>query len=558
MKPASKKIFLTLTFICLLVYANALSNGFVSDDFDSIVRNRILAHPPAYYGLYPSLIFNFLIFLVAKLNPFLYHLVNILLHALVTVMVFLLLRLFFKTSSSFLASCLFAVHPVHVEAVTWISGRPYIITAFFVLAGYFLYYVAVGSINPLRVDEKEGPPLLQKRSLDARFKITPYVICLLFFSYYMIGNFNFYFLFPFLLVLSDISLGLWRKNYKKWIPFFAIAFVRMSLATSIISKRITDVKIDVGVSSVKNPVIFFVYSFFTHLKLFIWPDKLTFYHDPSFAPAFLLHYNLLIFLPILIFLFLVFKKARLFFFGISFFILFLAPTYSPIPVSALIAERYVYIPSIGLSLCAAFLYEKGAARFRAARNGILALFIFVCLAYAFRTVVRNKDWKDEDTFWKKTLQTSAYSPRAHNNMGIVYIREKKYEKAVAEFEKASQLDPEYALAYFNLGDLYTLLGKKDLAMDFYNKAIQLRPWYQNTYNNLGALQINIGQNQGAVPLLLKAIELDPDFAAAHFNLAVAYYNLKEYALAIKHYDRAIQLGFDMPEELSRVLEPYRK
>jgi tetratricopeptide (TPR) repeat protein len=552
-----KGIYIALVFICFLVYFNSLNNGFISDDIDTILNNRLISRSFSYL-LYPSTLLNSLSYLLVKQNPFIYHLTNVILHSITTILVFVFLCLFFKIEHSLIASCLFAVHPIHTEAVSWISGRPYIITSLFILTGYFLYYFATSSINPFRIDTENSRPILRIDSRDIQFKPLPYLSCLLIFSYYMIRNFSFYFLFPFLLILSDVTFKRWRKNWKWWIPFLAIAAARIILATNLVSQRIADVRIDMGVSPVKNPIIFFLYSFFGHLSLLIWPDKLTFYHDPTIATQNLLTYSLLYFLPIIFLLLFTFKKAKMVFFAICLFILFLVPTYSPIPVACLVSERYVYIPSIGLSIFAAFLYEKYTDRFPRYKKYFLALSVLAIVAYAARTLIRNEDWKSPALFWRKTLEVSPHSPRAHNNMGTVYIRERNFDKAIEEFEKAIELNPEYALGYFNLGDLYTLLGEKDKAINFYYKAIKLRPWYQNTYNNLGALYINLGNSKEAIPLLEKAIEIYPDFAPAHFNLSVAYYNQKEYGLAVKHCNIAAKLGFDIPPELSGLLEPYRK
>jgi protein O-mannosyl-transferase len=552
----NKKACWILVLLCFLVYFNALQNGFVSDDFDTIAKNPLLARPPLYFWLYPSTVLNFLVFPLAKLNPFPYHLINIVLHSLATVAVFFFLRLFFNREASFFSSCFFAVHPIHAEAVTWISGRPYIMMTLFSFAVYFLYYEATCSVNPFK--KKGGGDFNSLRGKDLvqiSFKPAPYFWGLGIFIYYIIYNFNFFFLFPFFLALSDISLGLARRNWKRWIPFFVISGMRILLALQTVSKRVADVRIDVGVSQVKNPIVYFLYSFFSHLRFFSLPDKLTFYHDPSFAPMFLLTQSVWILLPIVILLFLAYKKAREVFFGMGIFILFLAPTFSPIPIAGLVCERYVYMPSVGLGICLAYLFEKASQKSPSWRGFMIGLFVAAVFGYGMRTFVRNQDWKTQDLFWEKTLKASPFSPRARNNMGTVYIKEKKFDQAIKEFETAIQFNAEYALAYFNLGDLYTTLGENEKAVDFYHKSIQLRPWYQNTHNNLGALFINMGKNEEAIPALLKAIELAPDFPAAHFNLSVAYYNIGNDTLAILHYRIAEKLGYEIPAELSDALKP---
>ena len=154
---SKKHIYLILAFLCFLVYANSLNNAFISDDIPSIVKNPFISHPWRVWTDLAAFL-NSLNYLVSGYNPFSYHLTNIIMHALVTILVFLFLNLFFKVEASFLAACLFAVHPIHTEAVTWISGRGYLINALFILGIYLLYQKATGLLQ----QTKRVEPLVLK------------------------------------------------------------------------------------------------------------------------------------------------------------------------------------------------------------------------------------------------------------------------------------------------------------------------------------------------------------------------------------------------------------
>jgi hypothetical protein len=250
-----QRIYFALVFLCFLVYFNTLKNGFVSDDIDAIVNNPLVSRP-LYYWLYPSMLLNSLSYALVRLNPLAYHLTNILLHALATLLVFFFLRLFFKTEACFWGASLFAVHPIHTEAVSWISGRPYIMTTLFMLAGYFLYYFAVDSINPFKAVDEDPVFYKPGDATGTRFKPLPYGIGLVLFCYYLIRNFNFCFLFPFLLVLSDMTFGRWKKNWKYWIPFLAAAGIRVLLAVHLVAQRIREVRGMWGFRRSKIPSFF--------------------------------------------------------------------------------------------------------------------------------------------------------------------------------------------------------------------------------------------------------------------------------------------------------------
>ena len=524
-----KYLYLILIILSFLVYANSFNNAFVSDDIDGIVKNPLISHP-LYFWLSPSNLLDSLIYLIAGNNPFPYHLTSIILHSIATIFVFFFLRLFFNTESSFLGASLFAVHPIHTEAVTWVAGRPYIITALFILGTYFLYNSAVDAKNTSK-----------------KFKPLPYLICLVFFSYYITRNFSFYSFFPFLLILSDVTFKRWRKNWKWWLPFFAIVLLRMFLARSIISGRITSVAKEVGMmgSLWTNPVYNMTYSIFTHLGLVIWPAKLTLYHEPPVITRFALNAELIILAILALALPFIFKKARPLFFAIALFVIFLAPTYSPVMVSWLVAERYLYFPSIAFSIFAAFFYER-IYKTRILTNQkpnshesirenlcvirvhscygnlILAVVIFIIAAYGVRTVARNEDWKRPERFWRETALVSFLSPRAHNNMGDIYYQEGNIGGAIREFKKAIELKSNYADAYYNLANVYHRIGNLQEAIKFYQSAISYKPELFEAHFNLGLIYLNNTNQVGlAVEHFKQAVVIRPDDVNARAALNIA-------------------------------------
>jgi len=527
----NKHIYLILIILCLLVYSNSLNNAFVSDDIDSIrdvdyiVKNSLINQ---HLGtlLLPSTALNYLNYFIAgKDNPFVYHLTNILLHAIATILIFFFLRLFFRADSSLVASSLFAVHPIHAEAVTWISGRPYIMTAIFILIGYFLYNKA---IEPANKDKK----LILFLRPGAGFKSTFYWLCIIIFSYYLIFNFSFYFIFPVFLILSDITFKRWRRSWKLWIPFFAIVAFRLILAKGIILGRISSVAKEAGIagSSWTNPSFNMAYSLFAHLGLLIWPAKLTLYHEPPVISIVALRIELIILfivLPVLLFIF--FKKAKALFLGLILFIIFLAPTYSPVMISWLLAERYIYFPSVALSIFAAFFYERyigprrnteekhvkkkvaeGIEKTEAPqRKTALILFTAVIAAYGVRTVARNEDWKTPQSLWRQTVLVSPKSPRAHNNMADAYGKEGNIDAAIGELKKAIELNSGYADAYHNLGNIYNGQGNINEAVKYYKLAITFNPQLFESYFNLGVIYLNNGECGLAIGNFNKALQLRP-------------------------------------------------
>jgi len=499
---------LALVALCFLLYANSLNNAFISDDIPTILKNPSISHPLRFW-LDPASFLNSLNYLACGYNPFTYHLTNIILHSLNTILVFFFLSLFFKREASFLGACLFAAHPIHAEAVAWVSGKPYIITSIFILAGYLLYY----HFTTIKAGK--------------RIKLRRYILCLLLFSYYLVANVSFYFIFPVFLILSDITFGRVRKNYKYWFLFLGIVILRLVFVRNEIMQRISFVAHEVGREVTQtNPIFNLAYSFFSHMGLLLWPAKLTLYHEPAVISAFTLKAELAALFLLLISLPFIFKRAKELFFGLGIFVLFLAPTYSPVMVSWLVAERYLYFPCIILSIFLAFGYEKTGSDlfFKNAATGkinLTPLFFIVIASLAVRTVARNEDWKTPERFWRQTVLVSYNSPRSHNNMGDVYGQEGNTEGAIREFKKAIEIKPDYADAYHNLANIYHHKGDLKEAVTFYQQAVSFNPKLFESYYNLGLIYLNSGEFGLAKLELEKALGIRPEDESVRQALELA-------------------------------------
>lgn len=493
-----------------MVYANTFNNAFISDDVPAILENHKISQ---FFRFWPdpSSLFNSLSYLIAGYNPFIYHFISIILHSINTILVFLFLSLFFKTAASLIGASLFAIHPIHTEAVTWISGKPYLFLTFFILITYLLYRRAINS-----------------KSCGKKNSLCWYALSLLIFTYSIINTSYFLMLFPLLLILSDTTLGKWRRNWILWLPFIGVVIIKFILMQVIIPQRISFVINAINANIAKNPLIYISYSFYSHLWLLIWPVRLTLCHGSvEVAPFFYKFgiFSLIAIIPIIFLLIFTFRKAKELFFALGIFILFLSPTYSPMPVvSSFIAERYIYFPSIALSMAVAFLYEKYTHKYESSKRYLLAILIFVIFIYGIRTLIRNQDWKTPKEFWSKTLAISPNNIDARNNLGVIYFEEGNIKNAIEEYEKVIGVNPKYPGAYDNLAVAYMKMGDKEKAISLWEKALGI----------------------------------DPNYAQADFNLSMAYFNLREYSLAIKHCDEAIKLGYKVPPEFLKSLEPYRK
>lgn len=501
----NKQIYFILIALCFLAYFNSLTNEFVSDDIQVIAKNPLIGQPTRYL-IDPANLLNSLNYLTGKFNPIPYHLSNIILHTLNTILIFLFLALFFKPEAGFLGAAIFAVHPIHTEAVTWLSGKIYLIIALYVLTIYLLY----------------------NRAMQSGKKINwRYILSILLFSYSVISlNFlSFCFLIPFFLIFSDLAFGRWRKNWKYWLSFLVIIVIRLILAKSQIAGRITNLAIEAGdKGNLSNPVYNMAYSLFFNTGLILWPIKLTLYHEPAVISFLALRAELIIISLVILSLPLIYKKAKILFFALGLFVLFLMPAYSPLRISWLVAERYVYFSSVALSMFICFFYEKyvGMPKVNLKRRKIgLSVLILLVGIYLVRTVIRNEDWKTPERFWRATLAISFNSPRAHNNMGDIYSQEGNVEGALREFKRAVELWPNYADGYHNLANTYHRTGNIKEAVKYYRLAVQFNPRLFESLFNLGAIYLEGGEPDLAIEYFSRAIEARPNERSAYDALAIA-------------------------------------
>ena len=500
----SKAVFI-IAALSIVLYANSIGGGFISDDIPTIVNN-----PPA-EGILECRSFgrllNVISYKLGGLNPLFYHLHNIIFHTLNSILVFFFLSIFFKPQASFLGALLFASHPIHTEVVAWISGVSYLYITAFLLSSFLLYHLSTKS------DFRKGLYLASLFLFAASLFNGWYGVC-----------------FPGLIILYDFTYKKIKKNWKLHLPFILLSLYRVIDQIYIaggMTRRVTVLKADLGSEALSNPLYNLAFSFFSHLKLLLWPVKLTLYHEPLSISLKVLWLEIFMLLVILSFLPLLFKKAKPLFLALGIFLLFLSPTYSFIPIAWLVAERYLYLPSISFSILGAFILERYAP---SGKKRLLAIILIILLlsAYSLRTILRNGDWKDRASLWRATVKASPLSHKAHNNMGDIYGGEGNLVMAEESFRRAIELKPDYAHAYHNLANTQLDLGKVEEAILNYQKAISLDSELYQSYQNLGVIYFNKRELEKARECLNRALEIAPGDITLRENLkAIENINIEE-------------------------------
>ena len=204
-------------------------------------------------------------------------------------------------------------------------------------------------------------------------------------------------------------------------------------------------------------------------------------------------------------------------FGLGFFTATVFLVLQLLPVGdAVMADRYSYVPSIGLF----YLAAEGLYLLWQHNKKTPAIALVACLSAFFfaRTFSRGKVWKDGLTLWTDVIDKHPYAPVAYNNRGGALMHEKRFDEALTDYNKAIELRPGFYDAYNNRGLLQADRHRTEEALKDYNKAIEAEPTHPEVYSNRGLLLMEgLKRNQEAWADFNKAISLKPDYSQAYYN-----------------------------------------
>ncbi len=431
-------------------------------------------------------------------NPAPYHATNLLLHLVNVLLVFLLFHRFSKRLDvATIVSLLFAIHPMHVEAVSWIATRSNLIYSMFYLGALISYLVYLQKKNFWFIILTF---LLFMLSCFAKSMSVTLPVLLFLFDWYFNRKFN-------------------TKAILEKIPFFIVSIifglVSINAASTFGHIRNLDVEynlLDRAVLIIYSIVFYIVKAIvpFNLSAVYAYPDK-----DGVFLPW---HY----YFAVLVFAFLLFNVIRSgkfkkeVWFGSLFFLITISVVL-PLVWSRMLmlADRYTYIPYIGLFfIMAAFfrhIYESKNTTIRKYKTAIYSILIMYLIFLAIATFQRNTVWKDAETMITDVIDKD----RSNVDVSIGYF----FRGNIRDIEQ----DPQGALSDFS-------------------KAIELNPDYTMAYNNRGIIKGSLQDYEGALEDFSKAIELEPDYADAIYNRGNAHYYLKQFNEACSDWSLAAYLG----------------
>ena len=515
------RVLLLLALFPAVLYVNSIGNGFLIDDeiiVDSNTRPleaegplRIFVKGEKFQSLdlpYYRPLTNLSYYLDRRLwgtNASGFHLTNVLLHILNTLLVFALASsLIGGRAIPCLAALFFAAHPIHTESVDLVQGRTDLLSGLFFLSSLLLFIQRL----------KKGSSFFYGASLLAFF--------------FALLSKEMAVTLPLILLLYS---SLFRQPGQKgpWLlsaPFFVVLGIYLLLRVWVLGVPSIPPANLMGFLSPR--LLLLPRLFIMYLKLLIWPFPLTFLHsipspqglsDPAFFFPLILLFLLAIGVALLA------RRSKEALFAASWIFVTLLPVSNLVPIRGFVlAERYLYIPSVGLSILAAL----GAGRTMGSRipswgKGLVAVSIAaIFITFSSATVRRNGEWSDQLAIYQGMVKASPDSFFAHNNLALEYLERGEVDEAIGHLKRALALDPNHAIAYNNLGVAYARKGLSEEAAEAYRLAIQIDPRYAEPYNNLGVLFEEMGRLHEAELQYRRALQVDPQSAKAVKNLARLY------------------------------------
>tara|TARA_B110000438_G_scaffold71092_1_gene71290 strand:+ start:1748 stop:3823 length:2076 start_codon:yes stop_codon:yes gene_type:complete len=597
--------YLAMVFLIWLAYGNTLQHSFHFDDIPQILEKpwiRGLDKIPDFifsYSQRPLVILSFNInYAVSGFKEWSYHVFNITFHLLVVFLVYRLGKTIISHISQeteltdnpinkipLLAALIFAAHPLNTQAVTYISSRSSVMATIFYLITIMLFFEGVYAKKEGQIKTKYlfvvGAVISFAIGLLCKLIVISLPAILFSYHYYFISNHN----------IKTWIKGQWKR----------ILFAVCLLASAILYKKYFSVGGLLGASILNLTTWeYFLTQLgvipFEYLRKMLFPFNLTI--EPAFQvirdwKSIVLISGIFI-LGILSFGWIKLsssqrrsKKYSFEAFGIIWILITLSPSSSFIPLLDVSAEHRVYLPLVGFSIVSAsllirlqiFIQQSIKNNTQSICNSekilsMSGIFIFLILAsLLIGTRERNKVWKDEVSLWSDAKLKAPFVSRPYNNLGEAYDKLGNYNMAIAEFEAALRLAPNYFYALSNLGNIYgkkkeyarsILYTKKALqqkidyapghynlakalhmtgntkkAMESYEAAIQYNPYFEEAFFNLGFLALELKQLKKSVDNFKKFLKMQPNHPRAHYGLGTSYAMMGNDEDAKRYYKNAI-------------------
>ena len=502
-----------------------------------------------------------------NLDPHIFHITNLILHILSVLIVFSILRLLTKNDwASCAGALLFALHPVQVEPVAWVTGLKDVLSGFLSLVAIWQYilYVKLKSNKEINKGNNTHRPKIKNQ-------IYHYIIATVAFALAMLSK-------PTAVVVPAIIwiLDYWilKQKFRKSLSLL-VGWIFLAIPIVVWAKLAQP---DKALSFIPSPWA---------VRPLIAGDALTFYFyklilpislypDYGRTPQFVLQNKWIYVTPIIpvalvILCYLKRKQWPYLCTSIGIFIAGVLPVLGLIPFSfqgiSTVADRYLYLSMLGPALLLSFLLLHNRKKI----IGIICVLILFLLgirassqaqywynsmklfqhtvklntrsflSYFILGIVSEKQGNTEQaiTHYYRTLDIRPDYEKAHYNLGIILAKQNIFNNAIYHFSETIKLNPYHYEAFNNLGITFAMQGKHEKAVSNYSKALNINPDYVEAYNNLGIVLENQGKYKEALALYFKALKKNPNLVELHYNIGILLSRQGRTDEAIEHYNEAL-------------------
>ncbi len=529
--------YIVLSLLVAVAYGNTLDHAFQYDDVNQILKkpwvrdtekiSEFLFNP----SIRPVVILSFnLNYAISGFEVWSYHVFNILIHMGVVLMLYRLVLLTGKGRISpgtvppafkrmaFFAAALFALHPLGTQTVTYISSRSSSLATLFYLITMELFFSGL-----LRMRDSEnkldGKSFLYFSGAGITLLLGVSSKLIIITIPAMIFLYHFYF-------FSGQSFLGWLRNQARLllvigIPLFSYITYRLMTPEGILPTGKTYMTAGQYLLT-QTQVIPFEY-----FKKMLFPINQSIDVDFPLATdwADWSNYGGMVMLSFYLLIILRASRAHPWVaFGLAWMGITVLPTSSFVPLHDVAVEHRTYLPLVGFCIAAAGMLETGMHWMRRVSPGseawLLRIAMLVVVLMAALLVNRNPVWQSDVTLWADAKKKAPHFIRPYSNLGEAYDKLGNYERAIAEFKAALEINPNYTFALNNLGNVYGKLKQFELAKGYFERVVKLDPNYAPAYYNLGRAQQALRQIGDALKSYRRAYELKPHFEEALYNYSL--------------------------------------
>jgi protein O-mannosyl-transferase len=534
-----------LILLCCVVYFPFMQNLFIWDDDKYLTENPYLTdleglkqfwfNLTAMPQYYPMVFTSFWIeHQVWALDPLGYHVDNLIIHCANVLLLWKILS-FLEIRGSWLAAALFAIHPVQVESVAWITERKNLLSGFFYFLSLYFFLRFYSPNQPLNASEDQNGKKSWALYVFSLFFFIcalwsktvactlPAVILLLFWwKQNHIGKK------PFLLMIPYLTVGLGFALLTIWLEKFNVGAIGREWEFSFWDRFL-----------IAGRVLWF------YIEKLIWPFPIIFTY-PRWVIDDSVWWQYIYPLTFLSLIFILWALRRNIGRGPLTAILFFAGSLFPalgffdvFPMKySFVADHFQYLPCIGIIVIFTGVAEKLLDKAIPLSRFVLytgLIFFLGNLSWNLGPV-----YKDTFSLWKDTIQKNPGAWMAHNNFANILDKNGELEKAISHYKTAIAVEPDIALPHVNLGNTLAKQGKLEEAISHYRAAIKIEPGYFVAENYLGDTLVKQGEIDKAIVHYQAAIGMKPDYALAHYNLGIALTKKGAIEQAITHYKTAVK------------------